>query len=122
MDEMMGPLSAPTQRWFPAVDVIEEENKVKFIADLPGLNEKDVTVEIQDDVLSIRGIRSTAKEERTDNYIVCERSSGTFERRFRLDAGVKQKDIKADFENGVLTVTVPKVVTAEPKKILIKSH
>ncbi len=122
MEELWGASNASTTTWFPAVDVVESEKELKFIADLPGLTEKDVQVELQNGLLTIRGERETFKDEKTDDYVLCERSCGSFERRFAIDASAQPNKIKADFEKGILTVTVPKAQVAKPTKIAISAH
>jgi HSP20 family protein len=122
MEELWGTTNGPSSTWFPAVDVVESEKELKFIADLPGLTEEDVQVELQDNVLSIRGKRETAKDEKTDDYVLCERSYGSFERRFTVDAKAQPDKIKAEFEKGILTVSVPKTQLAKPTKIAVSSR
>ncbi|XP_039017307.1 17.5 kDa class I heat shock protein-like [Hibiscus syriacus] len=101
------------------VDWKETSNAHVFKADLPGMKKEEVKVEIEDDrVLQISGERRVEKEEKKDMWHRVERSSGKFSRRFRLPENVKMDDVKASMENGVLTVTVPKV---EVKKAEIKS-
>ncbi len=119
MDELWGAGNPSAFTWMPPVDVFETEKEVKFVADIPGLTEKDIDIEVQEDVLCIRGERKYSHEEKKDNCIFCERSYGEFERKFRLDSSVKPAQVKATFEKGVLTVTVPKHEYAEPKKIAI---
>ncbi|HXH62484.1 MAG TPA: Hsp20/alpha crystallin family protein [Fimbriimonadaceae bacterium] len=121
MDELWNE-SGSRSGWFPSVDVIETDNELKFVADLPGMSEKDVTVEVQDDRLTLRGDRKFTKDEKKDDYVMCERSYGSFQRQFRLDTPVKPKEIKATFEKGVLTVKVPKQPTTEPTKIAIAAR
>ena len=95
-----------------------------FKANLPGLNKEEVKVEVEDDrVLQISGERKVEKEEKKDMWHRVERSSGKFLRRFRLPENAKMGEIKASMENGVLTVTVPKVEVKKPdvKSIEISS-
>ncbi|KAL4284101.1 hypothetical protein GQ457_16G011100 [Hibiscus cannabinus] len=101
------------------VDWKETPNAHVFKADLPGLKKEEVKVEIEDDrVLQISGERHVEKEEKKDTWHRMERSSGKFSRRFRLPEDVKMEDVKASMENGVLTVTVPKL---EKKKAETRS-
>ncbi|KAK8582429.1 hypothetical protein V6N13_069207 [Hibiscus sabdariffa] len=86
-----------------------------FKADLPGLKKEEVKVEIEDDrILQISGERNVEKEDKNDTWHRVERSSGKFTRRFRLPENVKMDQVKASMENGVLTVTVPKVEVKKP--------
>ncbi|XP_022731275.1 17.3 kDa class I heat shock protein-like [Durio zibethinus] len=86
-----------------------------FKADLPGLKKEEVKVEVEDDrLLRISGERKTEKEDKNDTWHRVERSSGKFSRRFRLPENVKMDQVKASMENGVLTVTVPKVEVKNP--------
>lgn len=121
MDDMWGLAGSERANWYPPVDVVETDNEIKFVMDLPGLSEKDVTVEIQDDRLTLKGERKFAKDEKKDNYVVCERSHGSFVRQFRLDAPVNPNQIRAQFDHGVLNVTLPKIEVTAPKKIPIVS-
>ncbi|KAJ0020883.1 hypothetical protein Pint_32708 [Pistacia integerrima] len=101
------------------VDWKETPEAHVFKADLPGLKKEEVKVEVEDDrVLQICGQRKIEKEDKNDTWHRVERSSGQFSRRFRLPENVKMDQIKASMENGVLTVTVPKV---EMKKTNVKA-
>ncbi|KAK1369236.1 17.8 kDa class I heat shock protein-like [Heracleum sosnowskyi] len=87
-----------------------------FKADLPGLNKEEVKVEVEEGkVLQISGERNKEKEEKNDKWHRVERSSGKFLRRFRLPGNAKVEEVKAGMENGVLTVTVPKVEIKKPE-------
>ncbi|KAK7849204.1 18.1 kda class i heat shock protein [Quercus suber] len=97
------------------VDWKETPEAHVFKADLPGLNKEEVKVEVEDDrVLQISGERKVEKEEKKDTWHRVERSSGKFLRRFRLPENAKMDQTKASMENGVLTVTVPKVEVKKP--------
>jgi HSP20 family protein len=92
----------------PRVDVSETENEIKICAELPGVAEKDVDVELDEDVLTIRGEKKAAEERKDENYHVMERSYGSFARSIRLPFDIDPAQVRASFENGVLTVTLPK--------------
>jgi HSP20 family protein len=92
----------------PRIDVSEDDREIRVSAELPGVTEKDVDVTLQDDILTIRGERKAEQEDRQRNYHVMERSYGSFMRSLRLPFAVQPDQIQASFENGVLTVTIPK--------------
>jgi len=99
----------------PAVDVVENETSYQFIAELPGLDEKDVEVSMADNVLTIKGEKKDEKEEKKKEYYRAERRFGSFRRSFELPAGVDQNKIEANFQKGVLTITLPKTAEAQKK-------
>lgn len=105
----------------PSMDVAETDKEIEITAELPGLEEKDVQVNVSDNVLTIRGEKRAEKEEKDKNYHVVERSFGSFERTLQLPEGVKADDIKATISKGVLKVTVPKPAPAQAKKVEVKS-
>uniref|UniRef100_A0A1D1Y8V3 17. class I heat shock protein n=1 Tax=Anthurium amnicola TaxID=1678845 RepID=A0A1D1Y8V3_9ARAE len=97
------------------VDWKETPESHVFKADLPGVNKEEVKVEVEDgQILQISGQRSKEEEEKNDTWHRVERSSGSFLRRFRLPENAKVEEVKASMENGVLTVTVPKVEAKKP--------
>lgn len=100
----------------PRVDVAETDTEVTVSADLPGLDEKDVQVTLDDDVLTIRGTRKDEREEKKQNYHLVERSYGEFQRSIPLPSGLDAERVKAVFKKGVLTVTLPKLPEAQSKK------
>ena len=102
-----GPGWAPAA-FAPRVDVAETETEVKVSAELPGMDEKDITVELQDDVLILRGEKKTEQEEKGKNWFRREQSWGSFCRSVELPAGVEAGKAKAQFKKGVLTFTAPK--------------
>lgn len=106
--------------WRPAVDIIEKDDRYVVKADLPGVEEKDVSVEVNDGVLTLKGERKTEFEEEKDNVYRSERSYGSFMRSFNI-ADVDEEKITADFKNGTLTIELPKAEQKKAKKISIKS-
>ena len=105
----------------PNTDLTETDKEIEITAELPGLEEKDVQINLADNLLTIRGEKKAEKEEKDKNYRLVERSYGSFERTIALPEGVKAEDVKATIAKGVLTVTVSKPAPAQAKKIEVKS-
>lgn len=105
----------------PSMDIAETDKEIEITAELPGLEEKDVQVNVADDVLTIKGEKKAEKEEKEKNYHRVERSYGSFYRSFQLPPGVSADAIKATLRNGVLKVAVTKPAAAQPKKIEVKA-
>lgn len=105
--------------WRPAVDIYEEENGVALKAELPGIDKKDISIDVKDGVLTLSGERSVENETEEKNYYRRERTYGKFQRLFTLPEGVSAEEITADFKDGVLKVHLPKAKVEEPKKITI---
>jgi HSP20 family protein len=107
----------------PAVDVVDEEKAYRVTAELPGLTEKDIEVTKDGDLLTIKGEKKEEHEEKEKGYFLSERHFGSVERSLRLPDGIDDSKIEAKFENGVLTVLLPKTPEAvsKPKKIAIKA-
>ena len=110
---------AAIRRWIPAMDLVETDNEFVLRADLPGLSEQDVNVELEDGVLTVSGERKSEHEERKEGYYRVERASGRFSRSLTLPEGVNPEGIKASFERGVLEVRVPKPEERKPRKVAI---
>jgi HSP20 family protein len=93
-----------------SMDVAEADNELRVCVDLPGVEEKDIDVTLDDDLLTIRGEKKSEQErgDKKENYHLVERSYGSFQRSLRLPFHANPDEVKAAFENGVLTVTVPK--------------
>ena len=107
-------------KWTPRVDINETEKSVIIEAELPGIEKKDVKVEVKNDVLTISGERTREKKtENAENYCV-ERHHGKFERSFTLGDTVNADKVAAAYKNGVLTLTLPKKEAALPKEISIE--
>ena len=107
------------RRWVPAMDLVETENDFVLRADLPGIEEKDVTIELEDRVLSISGQRKSEHEERKEGYYRVERASGSFNRTLTLPEGVDPAAITATFDKGVLEVHIPKPEEKKPHRVSI---
>jgi HSP20 family protein len=110
---------ASLRRWIPAMDVVESDDHYVLRADLPGLSEADVNVELDDHVLTISGKRSTEHEETKNGYRRVERSYGSFSRSVSLPEGVDADGIQANFDKGVLEVKVAKPEQIKPRKVAI---
>jgi HSP20 family protein len=107
--------------WHPAVDVTEDQEKIVLAADLPGLGEKDVDIQVERDTLTIRGERKVERKTgEKDHYYRYERVAGTFVRSFALPTTVDVEKISATMKDGVLTLTLPKRVEAQPRQIRVK--
>jgi HSP20 family protein len=107
-------------RWIPAMDLVEDGEHFVLRADLPGVSEKDVNVELEDNVLTIKGQRESQHEERKDGYYRIERASGSFSRSLTVPEGIDPESIEAHFENGVLEVRIPKPEERKPRRVAIK--
>jgi len=114
------PLSGRDSIWTPALDVEENENEFLVIADLPGLEQKDISVKMSGDTLTIKGERKEEREERKKNYHVVERSSGRFLRTLSIPVPIDTEKISADYKQGVLRITLPKKPENRPKEIQVK--
>jgi HSP20 family protein len=110
-----------TAELLPKLDVTETDKQIEITAELPGLEEKDVQVNLADNVLTIRGEKKAEKEEKDKTYRLVERSYGSFVRSLELPEGVNADAIKASIDKGVLKVTVPKPATVQVKKIDVKA-
>jgi HSP20 family protein len=105
--------------WAPAVDIYEDGNQVVIKADLPEINEKDLDLRVENNTLTIRGERKFEKKVDEDNYLRVERAYGSFSRSFSLPNTVNADAVKAEYKNGVLTVTLPKREESKPKQIKV---
>ncbi len=105
--------------WAPRVDIRENEHAFIVEADLPGVDKKDIKVQVENNILTIRGERKQVTEEKEGNNYRSERLFGMFQRTFTLSERIKTDAIKADYNNGVLTLTLPKMEELKPKQIEI---
>jgi HSP20 family protein len=107
------------RQYVPAIDLAEEGEHYVLQADLPGVKQDDVSIEVKDNVLSISGERHSEREDSREGYYRAERASGSFRRAVRLPEGVSPDAIEASFEQGVLRVSIPKPEQAGPHKVAI---
>ena len=105
--------------WNPVVDIYDNDDKIVIKAELPGVNKKDIEVDIKDRVLTLKGERKADNEVKKDNYYRRESTYGRFERSFTLPAEVDPDKIKADFKDGILKVEVPKPEHKKPKQVTV---
>jgi HSP20 family protein len=105
--------------WAPAVDIFETEHELVVKADLPDVKPEDLDIRVENNILTIRGERKFEKKVDEKNYLRVERAYGAFSRSFSLANTVNSEAIKADYKNGVLTLTIPKREEAKPKQIKV---
>lgn len=115
------PAFTGTSANLPRMDVSESDKAIEIEAELPGLETKDVQINLADNVLTIRGEKKNEREEKEKDYHLIERSYGSFSRSVQLPQGVKPEDVSAEIAKGVLKVTVKKPAPAQSKQIEIKS-
>jgi HSP20 family protein len=107
------------RRWMPAMDLLETDEDFVLRADLPGMSESDVNVELEDNVLTLSGERKSEHEEKGEGFYRVERASGAFSRSLTLPKGVDAEAVTAGFDRGVLEVRIPKPEQRKPRKITI---
>lgn len=117
---LFGETGAARGRLAPSIDIAEDDDRYVVTAELPGAKREDITIEMHDQLLTIRGEKKSEREEKKEHSRYVERSYGSFSRSFTLPANANADHIKASFANGVLTVEVPKSEEAKPKVIAIK--
>ena len=106
--------------WAPAVDLSETDDSYIIRAEIPGMKKEDVKITLQDTFVTIRGEKKNEAEEKNGTYHRIERSYGSFERSFNLPGAVKSGDIEAKYNDGLLTITLPKTEEAKEKVIDVK--
>lgn len=109
-----------TRPWAPSVDIFETDNELVLKADIPGVDQKDIDIRLENGTLSLKGERKFEREEKNKGFHRLERSYGSFVRYFTVPETVDSENVKADFQNGVLTVTLPKKEIAKPKAIKVQ--
>jgi HSP20 family protein len=110
---------APSRRWIPAMDLVETADHYVLRADLPGLADDDVNVQLEDNVLTISGERKTQHEQQEEGYYRIERAFGNFARSLTLPEGVDPDAVQADFDRGVLEIRIPKPEQKKPRQVQI---
>ena len=107
-------------RWVPAVDIYETPERVVLVADLPGVEQDDIQVRIENNTLVLSGERRAKKDVHEENYHRVERGHGTFHRLFALPTTIDQDAIRAEHRHGILEVSLPKAEGSKPKKIQVQ--
>jgi len=111
---------AEEEEWQPAIDVAETESELVVTVEIPGMDSKDIDVSLSEETLFIKGEKKQEAEEKEANYRLIERNYGTFARSIRLPAKVQSDKISASYNNGVLTVVLPKSEEAQKREIKVK--
>ncbi len=107
--------------WSPAVDVAETQNEIVLRAELPGMKQEDIDIELTGDTLTLRGERKFENEERKENFVRVERSYGRFQRSFTLGVPVQFDAVTASYRDGVLEVHLPKSEDTKPRKVQVSA-
>ena len=108
------------RRWIPAMDLVETEDHFVLKADLPGLAEGDVSLEVEDNVLTVSGERKAEHEDKREGYVRVERAYGAFRRSLTLPEGIDPEGVTASFDKGVLEVRIPKPEERKPRRVAIQ--
>jgi HSP20 family protein len=111
--------SLTTSTFAPAVDVYEDEHKVTLKIEVPGIDEKDIDVHVENNTLTVQGERKIEKEEKEENYRRVERQYGAFTRTFTVPQTVDTENVSANYDKGVLKISLPKKAEAKPKQIKV---
>ncbi len=128
MNRVFGDFYFPTNReegdlpmwnWNPVVDVYDNDDNIVLKAEIPGIDKKDIVVDVKGRVLTLKGERSSDNEVKEDNYYRRERCFGKFERAFNLPVDVELDKIKANYKDGVLEIEIPKPEEKKPKQISV---
>lgn len=106
--------------WSPKVDIYETKESYVINAELPGLNKEDISIDLNDNTLTLKGERKFEEKVEKDNYVRVERSYGSFARSFVLSDNVNPEGVTANYKDGVLVVTLPKKEEAKPKEIKVE--
>ena len=115
-----GPEAATATNWLPPVDIFEEPNEIRLVAEVPGVKPEDVTISVLGNLLTIKGTKDQVAEEKAEKVHRYERTYGAFERSFTMSASIDPNKIKATYNLGLLTITLPKAETAKPRLIRVE--
>lgn len=123
-NEFLSPLTSTEEMrgrgWFPAVDIRETDDSLTVFCEIPGLKKEDVSITLENNVLTISGERKFEKETKEQSYHRMERSYGKFSRSFSLPSNLETSKVDASVQDGVLRISLPKVEAAKPRRIAIK--
>jgi HSP20 family protein len=108
-----------TGSFVPPVDVYEDENSIQVRLEVPGVEEKDIDIQLENNLLTVRGQRNFEEEEKEENFHRIERRYGSFTRSFTLPTTVNSEGVQADYDKGVLKIQLPKRAEAKPKQIKV---
>jgi HSP20 family protein len=108
------------RRWIPAMDLVETDDHFVLKADLPGLDEGDFNLEVEDNVLTVSGERRAEHEDKREGYVRVERAYGSFRRSLTLPEGIDPEGVTASFDKGVLEVRIPKPEERKPRRVAIQ--
>ncbi|MBN2184451.1 MAG: Hsp20/alpha crystallin family protein [Candidatus Krumholzibacteriota bacterium] len=106
--------------WMPKVNVKELDDRFELTAEIPGMEKEELSIEVQENLMTIRGEKKTEEKAENEKMHICEVSYGKFERSFRLPENTRLEDVDAEYKNGVLRVSIPKTEPAKPKEIKVK--
>jgi HSP20 family protein len=106
--------------WIPAVDIYETKDSIMLNVELPGVTKEDMSLEVKDNTLTIKGEKKLEKDVKEENFHRMERTYGSFVRSFTLPNTVHQERVKAKFRDGILEITLPKAEEAKPKQIKVE--
>jgi len=114
-----GRSNGTTRRWLPAMDLVETADHYVLRADLPGLSDEDVSIQLEDNVLTISGERKTEHQDQQEGYYRLERAFGAFSRSLTVPEGVDPDGVRAHFDRGVLEIRIPKPEQKKPRQVQI---
>lgn len=120
LDRMFNTATGSTPQWVPSVDIKEDENTYQVVADVPGVEPKDIDISLEEGVLTVKGERNLESEVESEGYTRSERAYGSFTRRFTLPDTADADNISAKTEHGVLKLLIPKKEKVLPKKIAVE--